>query len=444
VAGTRETHYAKAADGVHIAYQVVGDGPIDLVFVPGFISHVEFSWEHPAVAHCFERLASFSRLIIFDKRGTGMSDRSGALPDLDQRMQDVVAVMDEVDVEHAAVMGVSEGGPMAILFAATYPRRADALVLYGTYARFLSAPDYPFGIEREGLTRFSTYVAEHWGTGVALRAWAPSAQDDPVERDAWGRLQRLSASPGAALTLLTSYADIDVRAALPLVSAPTLVLHRRGDRMISIEAARDIAAHVPGARLVEYDGEDHLLWTGDTDVVLDDVEEFLTGVRPVPEPDRVLATVLFTDIVESTARVAELGDRRWREVLDRHDAIATRHVERAGGRVVKTTGDGLLATFDGPARAIRCAAAIRDGACALDIETRCGLHIGEVERRGEDVAGIAVHAAQRVCNTAGPGEVLVSRTLVDLVAGSGIEFEERGVHTLKGVPGEWPLFAARL
>jgi class 3 adenylate cyclase len=444
VASVPETRYAKAPDDVHIAYQVVGDGPFDLVFVPGFVSHVEYSWDDPRVAHCFERLASFARLIMFDKRGTGMSDRTGALPDIDQRMQDVVAVMDAAGSEHAALMGVSEGGPMSILFAATYPERADALVLYGAYARFLRAPDYPCGIDRDALHRFSRYVEERWGTGVGLGAWAPSVRDDPEARERWGRLQRLSASPGAATELYTSYADIDVRAALPLISAPTLVVHRRGDRMISIDAARYVAAHVPDAKLVEYDGSDHLLWTENADEILDDVEEFLTGVRPPPEPDRVLATVMFTDIVESTPLVAQLGDRRWRELLDRHDTIALRHVERSGGRLVKHTGDGLLATFDGPARAIRCAAAIRDGASALGVEIRGGLHIGEVERRGEDVAGIAVHAAQRVCAAAAPGEVLVSRTLVDLVAGSGIGFDDRGDYALKGLPGEWRLFAAQV
>jgi class 3 adenylate cyclase len=390
------------------------------------------------------RLASFSRLVVFDKRGTGMSDRAVTLPDLDQRMQDVVTVMDAAGVEHAALMGISEGGPMAMLFAATYPERADALVLYGTYARFLAAPDYSFGIDPHALHAFSEYMRDRWGTGAGLGAWAPSVRDDPTARAAWGRMQRVSASPGAAIALLTSNAVIDVRAALPLVAAPTLVMHRRDDRIAAIENGRYIADHIPGARMIEYDGADHLFWIGDTDALLDDVEEFLTGVRPVPEPDRILATVLFTDIVASTSLVAQVGDRRWRTLLDRYDAMVTRHVERAGGRLVKHTGDGVLATFDGPARAIRCAAAIRDGASALGIETRSGLHVGEVERRGDDVAGITVHAAQRVCGAAADDEVLVSRTLVDLVAGSGIEFADRAVHTLKGVPGEWHLFAARV
>jgi pimeloyl-ACP methyl ester carboxylesterase len=444
VTAAPETRYAKAPDGVHIAYQVVGDGPLDLVFVPGFVSHVEFNWEDPALAHCFERLASFSRLIKFDKRGTGMSDRTGALPDIDQRMQDVVAVMDAIGIDHAALMGVSEGAPMAILFAATYPQRADALVLFGAYARFLRAPDYAFGLDREDLNRFSSYVEERWGTGVGLAAWAPSVRNDPKARESWARMQRLSASPGAATALYTSYADIDVRPALPLVSAPTLVVHRKGDRMIPVEAGRYIAERIPGARIIEYEGTDHMFWTQNPDVILDDIEEFLTGVRPVPEPDRVLATVLFTDIVESTPLVVELGDRRWRDLLDRHDALAQRHVERSGGRVVKHTGDGLLAMFDGPARAIRCAAAIRDGASALGIAIRGGAHVGEVELRGADLAGVAVHAAQRVCAAAAPGEVLVSRTLVDLVAGSGIAFEDRGERVLKGLPGEWRLFAAQV
>lgn len=438
-----ETHYAKADDGVHIAYQVFGGGPFDLVVIPGFISHVELAWEDDAIARALHRLGSFSRVIMFDKRGTGMSDRTDRLPDMDRRMLDIEAVMHAAGSEEAALFAVSEGGPMAILFAAAHPERTRALVLLNTYARITSCPDYPSGVPAEQLYGFAQYLEPDWGTGVGLSAWAPSVAHDPRARESFARVQRLASSPGAAMALLTSYMEIDVRAALPLVHAPTLVLHRTGDRMVPLAHGHYVADHIDGAGLVEVPGTDHFWWTENTDQILDEIEEFLTGARSVPEPDRVLASVLFTDIVDSTRRAAELGDSAWRLLLNQHDALAERQIERHGGRLVKTTGDGVLATFDGPARSVRCARAISDGAQALGMEIRAGVHTGEVERRGDDIAGIGVNIAARIEAMAQAGEVLVSRTVTDLVAGSDLEFEDRGEHDLKGIPGRWQVFAAR-
>ena len=437
-----ETHYAKADDGVHIAYQTFGSGPFDLVVIPGFISHVELAWEDDAMARALHRLGSFSHVIMFDKRGTGTSDRTDRLPDIDRRMLDIEAVMHAAGSEEAALLAVSEGGPMAILFAAAHPERTRALVLLNTYARITSCPDYPSGIPAAQLHAFAQYIEPGWGTGVGLSAWAPSVAQDPRARVSFARVQRLASSPGAAMALLTSYLEIDVRAALPLVHAPTLVLHRTGDRMVPLALGHYVVDHIDGARLVEIPGTDHFWWTQNTDQILDEVEEFLTGARSVPESDRVLASVLFTDIVDSTRRAAELGDSAWRLLLNQHDALAARQIERHGGRLVKTTGDGVLATFDGPARSVRCARAISNGAQALGMEIRAGVHAGEVERRGDDIAGIGVNIAARIEAMAQPGEVLVSRTVTDLVAGSDLEFENRGEHQLKGVPGRWQVFAA--
>jgi class 3 adenylate cyclase len=438
-----ETRYAKADDGVHIAYQVFGEGPFDLVIVPGFISHVEMAWEDEALANCLHRLAAFSRVIMFDKRGTGMSDRTERLPDIDRRMLDIEAVMEAAGSEEAAFLAVSEGGPMAILFAAAHPERTRALVLWGTYARVTFAPDYPIGNPAEQLYASTEYLEPRWGSGVGLGAWAPSVSHDPSAREFFARLQRLAASPGAAMALMSSYMDIDVRAALPLVHAPTLVLHRTGDRLVAPAHAHYLVKHIEGARLVEFEGTDHFWWTEDADEILDEAEEFLTGARSVHEVDRVLASVLFTDIVDSTRRAAELGDRAWKLLLDQHDALAGRQVERHRGRLIKTTGDGILATFDGPARSVRCAKAITEGARGLGIEVRAGVHTGEVELRGDDIAGLGVNIASRIEALAQPGEVLVSRTVTDIVAGSGLGFDDRGEHDLKGVPGRWQLFSAR-
>jgi class 3 adenylate cyclase len=351
--------------------------------------------------------------------------------------------MRAVGSEQSAFFAVSEGGPMALLFAAAHPERTRALVLVATYARITACPGYPIGIPTERLYDSVRHLEPKWGTGVGLGGWAPSVAADPRARELFARMQRLGASPGAAMALMSSYMDIDVRPALPLVHAPTLVVHRTGDRMVPASLGRYLADHIDGARMVELPGTDHFWWTEDTDQILGEAEEFLTGARSVPETDRVLASVLFTDIVGSTRRAVELGDREWRLLLNRHDSLAEREVTRHGGRVIKTTGDGVLATFDGPARSVRCAQALSDGAQALGIVLRAGVHTGEVERRGDDIAGLGVNIASRIEALAEPGEILVSRTVTDLVAGSGLDFDDRGEHDLKGVPGRWQLFAAR-
>ena len=443
MSGVPETHYAKADDGVHIAYQVFGEGPFDLVVIPGFISHVELAWEDDSLARALRRLGSVSRVIMFDKRGTGMSDRTDRLPDIDRRMLDIEAVMHAASSERAAFFAVSEGGPMAILFAAAHPERTQGLVLVATYARITACPDYPIGMPTEQLYESVRYLEPGWGSGIGLGGWAPSVANDPIARSYFARLQRLGASPGAAMALMSSYMDIDVRPALPLVHAPTLVLHRTGDRMVPASHGRYVAEHIEGARMVELLGTDHFWWTEDADQMVGEAEEFLTGARSVLEDDRVLASVLFTDIVDSTRRAVELGDREWRSLLNRHDSLAEREVMRYGGRLIKTTGDGVLATFDGPARSVRCAQALSDGARALGIVLRMGVHTGEVELRGDDIAGLGVNIASRIESLAQPGEILVSRTVTDLVAGSGLDFDDRGEHDLKGVPGRWQLFAAR-
>jgi pimeloyl-ACP methyl ester carboxylesterase len=434
-----DVHYAKSGD-LSIAYMAFGQGP-DLVIAPGFISHLEVWWEDPSLVHCFSRLASFRRVITFDKRGTGLSDPAPHAPTLEESVDDLRAVMDAAGSERADILGISEGGTMAALLAASHPARVNALVLYGTYARLLEAPDYLQGVTEDAFAMFVEVHDKGWGEGVALGAWAPSRRGDPQLKAWWARLQRLAASPGMVRNIFALYPQVDCREVLPTIQAPTLVLHRGGDQMINIEMGRYLAENIPGARLVELDGDDHFFFTGDADAVIDEIEEFLTGVRPVPPVERVLATVLFTDVVGSTERAADLGDGQWRELLRAHHAQVRRQLERFQGREVKTTGDGFLATFDGPARAIRCATAIRDAVRSLGLEVRAGLHTGEVELSDGDIAGIAVHLGSRVVNTAQPGEVLVSRTVVDLVAGSGLTFADRGEHALKGVPGEWSLFA---
>ncbi len=435
-----ETRYAKSGD-VHIAYQVVGEGPLDLVWVPGFVSHLEYDWEWPPAARFFQRLASFSRLIRFDKRGTGLSDRLSEIPTLEQRMDDVRVVMDAVGSERAALFGVSEGGPMSILFAATYPERTVALLIYGSYARRSWAPDHPFGLNDEQWDRIFTAIERDWGGPMGIEIWSPSAARDERYKQWRATYLRLAASPGAALAVMRMNREIDVRHVLPSVRVPTLVVHRTGDRLTSIEQARYITTRIPGTKLVELPGIDHTPWTGDTGAILDEVEEFLTGVRHGPEPDRVLATVLFTDIVGSTERAAELGDRRWRDLLDSYYAAARRELARFRGRELDTAGDGVLASFDGPARGVCCAESLVEAVRPLGLQLRAGLHTGECEVTGDKLGGIAVHIGARVASLAGPGEVLVSHTVRDLVAGSGLRFADRGLHALKGVPGEWRLFA---
>jgi pimeloyl-ACP methyl ester carboxylesterase len=435
------TRYAKSGD-LNIAFQVVGDGSLDLVFVPGWLSHLELAWEEPSSARLLRRLGSFSRLILFDKRGTGLSDRVPLheLPTLEQRMDDVRAVMDAVDSDQAALFGVSEGGPMSILFAATHPQRTTALVLYASYATWTRDEETPWAPARADHEQIAELYEQRWGEAVGISALAPSMAKDQEFRRRFAMLLRMSASPGAAAALLRMNCEVDVRSVLPLVRVPTLVLHRTGDRTMPVEGGRYLGRHIRGARLVELPGDDHLPWVGDSDALVDEIEEFLTGVRHAAEPDRVLATVLFTDIVGSTERAAALGDHRWREILDEHSALVVRQLERFQGCLVKWLGDGVLATFDGPARAIRCGRALAEESRRLGMEIRVGLHCGECEVRGEDVGGIAVHTAARVMALANPCEVLVSRTIKDLVAGSGIEFVDRGTYQLKGVPGEWQLF----
>ena len=438
-----ETKYAKSGD-YHIAYQVVGDGPIDLVLVPGFISNVEGAWNNPMQVQLFTRLASFSRLIRFDKRGTGLSDPVSIkeLPTLEERMDDVRAVMDAVGSQKAALLGVSEGGPLSILFAATHPERTQALILYGAYARWLHADDYPIGMPWNEWDAMLAELEAGWGGPAGLAWYAPSLKDDPKLQQMWGGFLRTGASPAAGLALLRMNEETDVRPALAAIHVPTLVLHRSGDRLIVVEHGRYLAANIADAKLVESPGVDHIPWVGGGEEITAEIQEFLTGVRSMPAPDRVLATVMLTDIVGSTEQVTALGDRRWKDLLGRHNDAVRQELARFRGREVKTTGDGFLATFDGPGRAIQCAQAIAVAARNLGIEVRAGLHTGECELVGPDIGGIAVHVAARVAAKAGPGEVLVSRMVKDLVSGSGIRFKDRGRHAMKGVPGKFALYAA--
>jgi pimeloyl-ACP methyl ester carboxylesterase len=435
-----ETRYAKSGD-LNIAYQVVGDGPRDLVYVPGWISNVELMWDDPAQAHMLDRLAGFSRLILFDKRGTGMSDPVplDCLPTLEERMDDVRAVLDAVASEEAVLFGFSEGGNLSVLFAATYPERTTALALYAVFAKRIWSPDYPWAPTPEARQREIAELERSWSAGMDVDQLVPS-EDEAFKRRVATYMRR-SASPGAAVALLRMNTEIDIRGVLPAIQAPTLVMHRVNDQDTSIEEGRWIAERIPGAKFVELPGDAHIVWGGDTDEVLDEIEEFITGVRHGPEPNRVLATVLFTDVVSSTERAHQLGDRRWRELLDRHHELGRTRLDRFQGREVDTAGDGFLATFDGPARGIRCARAIVDALRDIGLDVRAGLHTGECELVNGDVRGIAVHTGARVAAKAGGGEVLVSSTVKDLVAGSGIEFDDRGAHELKGVPGEWRLYA---
>jgi pimeloyl-ACP methyl ester carboxylesterase len=432
------TKYARSGDA-HIAYQVVGDGPIDFVYVPGWISQAEHYWSEPRIARYFNRLASFSRLILFDRRGTGLSDPVASAPTLEEQMDDVVAVMDAAGSQQAAVFAWLEGGAMAALFAATHPERTRALVLYEAMPRMSWAPDYDWALrpeEREAM------VQRPWGDGQLIMQLAPSAAADAQLREWFARLERLAASPGTAAKLLRMNSQVDVRAVLPSIQVPTLVLHRADDQFIDIRHSRYLAEHIPGARYVELPGREVFSFGAGSDQLVDEIEEFLTGARHAPHAERILATVMFSDIVDSTSRAAQLGDRRWGELLGSLEGVVERELTRCRGRAVKALGDGFLATFDGPARAIRCATAIRDTARAqFEIDVRTGLHTGEIEELGRDVGGIAVHIGARVSDTAQPGEVLVSGTVKDLVVGSGIAFEDRGEHELRGVPGTWRLWA---
>ncbi len=444
VTSTPPTRYAQSGD-TSVAYQVVGDGPIDVVLVLGFATHVELQWELPAFGRFFERLKSFSRLILFDKRGTGLSDPVADVPTLEQRIDDVRAVMDAAGSERAALFGISEGGPMSVLFAASHPARVSHLVLHGAMGRTTEAPDYPWAQSADALREAAEeFIAPYWGRDPrgTLELFAPSLAEDPGTIELVGRMERSAASPAMVRKIFEMFLDIDVRAILPTIQVPTLVLHRRGDRVVNRRAGIELAARIPGARYVELPGIDHLPWAGEPEPVLGEIEEFLTGARSRPEPDRVLATVMFTDIVGSTQRLAELGDARWRELLAAHHAAVRRELARFRGHEVKTLGDGFLATFSGPARAIQCGRAIAESARSLGLDVRVGLHCGEVELIGDDVGGVAVHLAARVGALAGSGEVLTTSTVRDLVAGSGLEFSDRGVQQLKGIDDPWRLFAA--
>jgi class 3 adenylate cyclase len=431
-----ETRYARSGE-FHIAYQVFGQGSGDLVLVPGFISNVEETWENPSAARWLKRLGRFARVIVFDKRGTGLSDRVGSVPSLDERMDDARAVMDAAHSERAVLLGISEGGSLTALFAASHPDRCTSLILYGAFAKFASW--YP---TEEKLAFFYRYVQELWGTGEGFRKFAPSKADDAEFKRIWARHERVGATPAAAIALMRMNQEIDISGVLSAIRVPTLVIHRTDDTVVSIEGGRFLAQHIPNARLVEFSGADHLPYIGKSaDEISDEIEEFVTGARAFVEADRVLATVLLTDIVGSTARAEELGDQRWRSLLDAHHAAVRREFAHFRGREVKSLGDGFLATFDGPARAIRCASAITEAVRSLGIEVRVGLHTGEIEIGENDVRGIAVHIAARVAALAGPSEVLVSRTIRDLVAGSGIQFVERGRHRLHGLQEPMELHA---
>lgn len=436
--------YAKS-DDINIAYQVSEANGPDLVYVSGWISHLDMMWEDPYQARFLHRLSQFSRLIMFDKRGVGLSDRVSIehLPTMEQRMDDVRAVMDSVGCEEAYLFGHSEGAVLSTLFAATYPERTLGLMLYGGYAAKSVRADYPWAPSPEAQAKRLDLVLNHWPDGVGIEARAPSMIGNQAFFDGFVKYARSAASPAAAHALALMNDQIDIRDILGSVAVPTLIVHRTGDRSTPIEGARYMAERMPDAVLVELGGEDHLPWTDDSESILSELEEFVTGTRPEREVTRVLSTVLFTDIVDSTVQAVEMGDHGWRRLLDQHDALCRKQIEHHRGRLIKTTGDGILATFDGPARAIRCGQAIALGARDLEIEIRAGLHTGEIELRDDDIGGVAVHFASRVMGFAGSGEVVVSRTVKDLVAGSGLVFTSIGEQSLKGIPGVWELFSVQ-
>jgi class 3 adenylate cyclase len=434
---TPTTHYANS-EGVHVAYQEFGAGPVNLVFVPGFVSHIDNYWTHPDFARWLDRLGSFARVVMFDKRGTGLSDRVGDLPAMDERMDDVRAVMDAVGMERTAVFGISEGGSLATLFAAHHPDRCDALIVYGGFAQFTS-----WIPTDEALEQFYEYIDTAWGTGQSLPLFAPSFEGDAALQHWWAKFERLGADPGAAMDLMRMNSQIDISDVLSSIHVPTLIIHRVDDTTIAFAGGVRLADGIPNARLVELVGKDHLVFVGDSSFqIVDEIEQFLTGTRTEPLADRVLATILFTDIADSTSLASTMGDERWRTLMHAHDTLVSEQLDRYRGNVIKSTGDGVLATFDAPARAIRCALSIADGVRSLGLEIRAGLHTGEVHLVNGDIQGISVHIASRVADIAQAHEVLVSRTVKDLTAGSGITLEPYGTHSLKGVPDEWQLFKA--
>jgi class 3 adenylate cyclase len=439
------TRYARAGDA-HVAYQVFGHGETDLVWMPHWATHLEMLWEQPLAAAFLDGLASFARVVLFDKRGVGLSDPVALAPQptVESWVEDLSVVLDTVGAQRAAVAASDAAAYIAILFAATHPDRTTALVLVNAAARLARAPDYPIGLPGHLAERLVAAFEENWGTGpLTPGIMNPSLADSEGWRIWTGRYQRATASPGTIVPMLRMMLDTDVRAVLPAIRVPTLVLHRTEDAYIRADHGRYLADHIPGARYVELPGGDHSPEVGDANSILAEMQSFLTGDWPMTASERVLTTVMFIDIVGSTVEAVHLGDRRWRELLDAYDRLVLRQLDRFRGRQVKSTGDGTLATLDGPRRAIACAVAIRDGVRAIGLEVRAGLHAGEVDLRGKDLAGIAVHLAERVCSSAGPGQVFVTRTVVDLVAGSGISFDDRGEYQLKGVPATWQLFAVQ-
>jgi class 3 adenylate cyclase len=434
-----QTRFAKAGD-LSIAYQVIGSGDVDVVLVPQWLSNIEQYWENPAASYFLRRIASFSRLIMFDKRGTGLSDPVPSTQTLEERMDDVLAVMDAVGSERAVMLGASEGAFMATLFAATYPERCVSLILYGACARWLQSDDYEIGRPPSIARAYGERWIEAWGSGYSLNVLAPSLVEDSGFRQWWGRFERHSVRPGMVRPIVENINAMDVRAVLPALRVPTLIMHRRGDRLIDVANARYLAENIEGARYVELPGEDHIYFAGDADALLDEIEEFVTGARGMHDPDRILATVMFTDIVRSTEHAARLGDRRWHALIADHDRLVHEQIATYRGRTIRTTGDGVFAAFDGPARAIRCALSVVAAARALDVHLRAGLHTGECELAGDDLAGVTVHIGARIADLAEPSEVLVSGTVRDLVVGSNIAFSFRGTESLQGVPGEWRVF----
>jgi class 3 adenylate cyclase len=436
---TPETHYTKCGT-INIAYQVLGEGPLDILLVPGWITNLDILWEEPRLSRFLLRLASFSRLILFDKRGTGLSDRVTNTPTLEERMEDVRSVMAAVGSTEAALVGWSEGGPMCALFAATYPEMTRALVMIGSYPRRFKTEDYPIGPSKEENDAFIASIEDNWGTDFALAVRAPSLLEDSSFRAWWGRYLRMSASPSAAQALTQANSEIDIRDILPSIAVPTLLLHATGDMTLDVEHSRYMVTRIPGARLIEVDSDDHLPWLKGSNAILSNIEDFLTGSNRASVSNRMLCTLLFTDIVSSTEMLERLGDEGWSDLLSQHDEAVRRELTTFSGREIKTTGDGFLATFDGPARAIQCAKAVRQAAAKLGVNVRQGLHTGECEMQGNDLSGLAVHIAARISDLAGTGEILVSRTVRDLVAGSGLTFEGFGLHELKGIEDQWQLY----
>lgn len=431
------TQYAKSGD-IHIAYQVYGDGAANVVLVPGFISQIETYWENPNWANWLERLGQFAKVALFDKRGTGLSDRGVAVPDMDKRMDDIRAVMDAASMETAYVLGISEGGSLASVFAAYQPQRCDGLILYGAFARFESW--FP---TEEALNELFGYAEEHWGSGAALPLFCPDSGDEPSFQEWWGKYERRGASPRDLIEIMKVNSQIDITDILPAIKARTLVLHRTEDALIDIDGGRTLARMIPDSRLVEFAGRDHFAFVGkDRDKILAEIESFVTGSKPKPVFDRVLAAVVFTDIVDSTSQAQALGDEAWHKQLEAHNSVIREQISRFRGNEVKSLGDGFLATFDGPGRAIHCAKAIGEEVSKLEVEVRIGVHTGEVEVTADDVRGIAVNIASRISGLGGGGDIVVSRTVKDLVAGSGLEFEDMGTHRLKGLSDEWQIFRA--